>query len=376
MTAFITISIIFGVFYFIMISSFIFGIFFPKKNLPYNHNQFSEKSVFISVIIPFKNEEKNLVDLISGLKTQSLSSDLFEVIFVNDFSDDSSAKILANLILGIENFKIINSKYRTGKKNAVGEGIENSKGNLIVTTDADCEHGKMWLEKIYNFYIDFKPKMIIGPVKLTGETLFEKFQSLEYMSLSASTEGAANIKQAFMCSAANLAFEKVIYNECNNLYKEKYESGDDVFLLHKIKKKYRNDILFLNSKDAIVYTKAEKKLKGFINQRKRWASKAKGYKDSDAVIISLIVAIFNINIILFAILTAIHTSFLFTFTIVFLLKIIPDFIILNKKSKFYNSGKLMKLFLPFSIIYPFYISSISILSIFSNKLNWKSKKNK
>jgi len=124
-------------------------------------------------------------------------------------------------------------------------------------------------------------------------------QHLEFLSLVAS--GAASVNSGFpvMCNGANLIYEKKAFDEVNGFdANENYASGDDVFLLLKMKKHFgKRSISVLNKPKAIVYTEAKKTLSELTHQRLRWASKTKGYRDFAILFVAAIVFGFNLSII-------------------------------------------------------------------------------
>ncbi len=354
------VSFILILIYFILILSFFFG-FIKLKTL------FSTKKncdIKLSVIIPFKNEENNLSSLISGLKNQTLDKNLFEIIFINDNSEDKSEELLSKLISGIPNFRILSLKPGiNGKKEALKKGIKKAENKLIVTSDADCTHPEKWLKTIYNYYTEFKPKMIIAPVIMKGNNLFEKLQSLDFMSLTASTAGAAGTGHPIMCNGANLIYEKDAFYEFEDALNSNEISGDDVFLLHNIKKKYPEQIHYLKSKDAAVYTKAEKTFSKFIEQRIRWASKSNSYKDFDTVFTSITVFLTNfllISNIAFSLFGILNPEILL---IIFLIKLAADTMLLSVFGFYFKQRKLLILTPFLSIIHPFYIVFTGIAGI-------------
>ncbi len=107
-------------------------------------------STFISVIIPARNEEENIGNLLKALQEQTYPKELFEIIVVDDHSTDKTAEIVAQF----ENVKLlhleddINNSY---KKKAIETGIAAASGELIVTTDADCIPSSEWLQTIASF---------------------------------------------------------------------------------------------------------------------------------------------------------------------------------------------------------------------------------
>ncbi|MCF6366117.1 MAG: glycosyltransferase [Bacteroidales bacterium] len=373
MYSFIILSMIVCLFYGLQIIIYIYG--FNKQEV-YNrskNNIINEYKTYLSVIIPFKNEEKKLPSLIKNLQNQSLNTVYFEILFINDHSSDDSEQIVKRLIKDINHFSLISlTTSQKGKKEAIKEGISHAKGELIVTSDADCNHQPNWLEELFFFYSENNPKMIIAPVLMTGNSFFQRIQSLEFLSLTGSTAGAAGIKHPIMCNGANLAFEKDVFFEFEDVLNNKEASGDDVFLLHNIKKKYRKDIYYLKSNNAVVNTEAENSLKSFFKQRIRWASKSKSYTDFDTILSSFIVLFINLLIVGLFIGSFFNSGFFTVFISVFILKMLIDFIILYLTAVFFKQKKLLVFFPILVIFYPFYIAFTGIFSFFVKSVNWKN----
>ncbi len=209
--------------------------------------------VFVSVIVACRNEEINLPSLLSGLASQDYNPDFFEVIIIDDNSTDNTFK-MASSFTGIKKLKVIKNSG-SGKKKAIKTGVDACAGELVITTDADCRPGIDWLKTIAAFYTENKPGMIICPVEMNGAGGFlQRFQELEFLSLQGVTAGTAAAGNPVMCNGANLAFTKEAFQKYSgNLHEEKV-SGDDVFLLHNLKRNKGNRILWLESPEAIVTT--------------------------------------------------------------------------------------------------------------------------
>ncbi len=340
-----------------------------KKNI-------RQPSVNISIIIAARNEEDNIVNCLNDIISQDYPDNLYEVIVVDDHSEDRTAYLTEEFIKTNNHFAIRLIKLKetsVSKKQAVCEGINNSKGDLIITTDADCRMGKKWLSTIADFYETYKPKMIIAPVSFNDtDSIFKKWQALDFLSLIAAGAGSANIKEPIMCNGANLIYEKIAFMQIGG-FNDKYASGDDIFLLLKFKKLFKDDIRFLKNYDAVVFTKAAGTVKDFINQRIRWVSKSKGYKDFHIISTSLI--IFMYNLLLFACLLSglfINVGFLQLFVFFFTIKLIIDFPIMACITIFTKQKKLLYHYIFVQIIN---ILCIPLISIAGNilKYRWKGR---
>lgn len=327
---------------------------------------------FLSVIIPTRNESDNIERIIAEVLSQNYSQELFELIIIDDQSEDTTFYLASSYSSSNKNLKVIKSTG-TGKKAAIKEAIRKANGDYIVQTDADCYIPSNWLKTINTYLSQHQPKLLAAPVLIKNEShWFSKIQMLDFTSLMASTAGFIGIKRAIMLNAANLIYQKDLAFSKNYL-NNKSASGDDMFLLHAVKKEYgSSEIHYLNSKEATVETKALGNLNQLFHQRIRWASKSKYYKDADTLISGSIIFITNLSLIISFIGSFFSVSILSFFMIVFLFKALFDLLLLIPILKFYNHLKLLIYFPILSLIYPFYVSFVGLLSPFVS-FKWKNR---
>jgi cellulose synthase/poly-beta-1,6-N-acetylglucosamine synthase-like glycosyltransferase len=319
---------------------------------------------FISVIIPIRNEEKNLPTLIRSLRQQIYYPSLFEVIVVDDHSTDNSWNILQSeyrdpvTIRPVRLAEMIDSPENVpaSKKLAIEKGIELAKGDLIVTTDADCIFDPSWLFTVASFYSVTKAKFIAAPVKIRSTFSFlSVFQSLDFLTLQGIT--GASVYNGFhtMCNGANLAYEKAAFYEVGGFKGiDIIPSGDDMLLMYKIYKQHPDQIFYLKSRQAIVITNPMNTWKGFFNQRIRWASKASHYDDKKIFWILLLVYAINFGFLVLGIASLWDATWLFFFVMLLIAKIVIEFPFVNTVAGFFTERKLMNYFLlmqPFHILY-------------------------
>jgi cellulose synthase/poly-beta-1,6-N-acetylglucosamine synthase-like glycosyltransferase len=319
----------------------------------------------VSVVIACRNEEKNLPQLLSCLKDQDYPRNLLSVIIVDDHSTDSTRAVAGSFADHV-NLAIISSDG-VGKKEALRTGIYQSQTDLIVTTDADCIMGKSWLRDISSFYEQHKPDMIIAPVMLNQKKgFFGRFQELEFLSLQGITAGTAACGNATMCNGANLAFTKSAW--IGNMENLRFDisTGDDVFLLHSMKGN-NNRITLLAAPAAMVVTNSADNISSFLLQRKRWASKATAYKDKFSIFLGIVTFVTNLAQAILLIGAFFDPVLLTAFLLFFLLKSIPDYLILNTTTKRYGRNALMWWFLPSQIVYPYYVVVVAGVALISPK---------
>jgi poly-beta-1,6-N-acetyl-D-glucosamine synthase len=318
---------------------------------------------FISLVVSCRNEQDNLPHLLKCISLQDYPKELFELIIVDDNSEDNTFKT-ASSFKGIRNLITIYNKG-TGKKQAIRSGISISSGALIITTDADCRMAEGWIGTIATFYEKYAPDMIICQVELeAGTGFFRKFQELEFLSLQGITAGTAFSREAVMCNGANLAFTRQTYiSHSDNLHDE-ITSGDDIFLLHSLKKDKDSKILWLESADSKIITAASSSPCEFLRQRSRWISKGKVYSDRFTILLGIVTFVTILLQLSLLVAIVFDLSYIWLYLTVFLIKSIPDFLILLNTTLRYGREDLMKWFLPVQLIYPFYVLSVILFSVF------------
>tara|TARA_B100001758_G_scaffold247959_1_gene269207 strand:- start:31840 stop:32943 length:1104 start_codon:yes stop_codon:yes gene_type:complete len=352
--------------YIILIIQYRFGWDNIKKN---------KSTIFtptVSVVISIRNEENKIVQLLKSLQAQIYPKDKLEFILVNDHSTDNSLSILKGL--QFDQLKIIDLPDEDfGKKNAIKKAVSVAGGEIILASDADCIFSPNWVQVMVRYFDDDSVKLVSGPViyhKKQG--FFQSIQTLEFISLISSGAGAIGIGNAIFCNGANMAYRKNVFIERNIFFEDSIASGDDVFLLHSVKSKYPNSITFAKDERAIVFTDGEQNFNGFINQRKRWASKSTRYKDIASIYASYIVLFVNLSIVSLLCMSFFNFQLMNLLLVIYLIKYITDIVLLYPALKFFKRQDLIKWIFPFELFYSFYIVLIALLSV-TNKFEWKGR---
>jgi len=354
---------------------FILWIIYHWTKLEIFHSEEKLKKTSITVLIPFRNEEENLEKCIQSVLNQKYPAEHLEIIALNDHSDDESEKIIKKYTLQNSNIKLINLTSEYGKKEALEKGISIAKHSWIVTLDADCIVKENWLEKLNQYIQKTGNNYVVMPVIYHQEkSFFERIQSLEFLTLVATSAACIQGKNPLMSNGANTAFSKVLFNQVNGFEGNKHiSSGDDVFLLQKIIALENHTIGYLHHQDVIAYTNATSTLKQFVKQRVRWGSKSKAYKSKFSIGIAILIFIINIELILTLLLAIGQQISWNIFLILFLVKLLFDTIFIRISTPFYGKEKLAFLTLQLAILYPIYIFVISFLS-FIYRPTWKGRK--
>jgi len=335
-----------------------------------------------SIIIPYRNEAENLPSLFKSLSSLNYPNSKFEILLVNDASKDGSKKLAESFQNDFQelNIQLLENSRKTNspKKDAIKTAIGNAKFDYIATTDADCVVPAKWLQFFDESIRESGAKILAGPVGFIQNSAekkpyFQNFEEMDFMSLQASTVGSFGIEKAFMCNAANMCYEKEVFiKEAGFDENESIASGDDVFLLQKLRKEGFK-VSFIKSEKAAVFTNYQWSLKDLINQRIRWAAKTTDYTSVLAKFTGVIVFLMNLSLLVFtglAFLKLIPYQFLM---LIFLLKFNADFILIYKSAKFMKRENLMRHYLWSSLMYPFFTIYVATLSLCKG-YEWKGRR--
>lgn len=362
-----------------MYSLLILYFTFSWMKIPPYKKKTSPFKTRVSVVIPVRNESSNIIRCLQSITLQDYPAELFEIIICDDSSTDDTVSVIKEHILSQtqHQIKLLELSYKNliFKKQAITEAISIASGELIITTDGDCITNTKWISSIVSFFEEKKCVMIAGPVLFNNEKgMLNHLQSLEFMSLVASGLGSISGNFPVMCNGANLAYTRDAFNMAGGYTNNtRYASGDDIFLLLKIKKLFPGKIGVIKSANAVVYTNAQKNIKNFLSQRMRWVSKSRGYRSFPVVSTSVIIYLSNFLILSGGILSFFSNKIFTVFIILSIAKCIVDLPILISITGFAKRRNLLMYYLPLQIFYVIYVSLIGIAGNFA-AYTWKGRK--
>ncbi len=349
-------------------------LFQPAKTTP-------KKEIKFSIIIPARNEEKNIGLLLNSLLNQNYPKEFFEIIVVDDHSTDNTAQVIKNFS-DVNCISLKDDQINSYKKKAIETGIAAAQNEWIVCTDADCVAPINWLMTYSSFIKMHQPSFIAAPVKLVSSleadysklNILQIFQSLDFITLQGITGASVFKKVHNMCNGANLAYRREAFYEVGGFKGiDDIASGDDMLLMHKIWKKYPDGVHYLKSKEAIVETLSADSWKSFFNQRIRWASKAKYYEDKKIFSVLLLVYLFNISFLFLFIMALFSIQYLYFLFTLWILKTIIEYPFISNVSRFFNKQNVLKYFFFFQPLHIFYTILAGFLASFG-KYEWKGRR--
>jgi cellulose synthase/poly-beta-1,6-N-acetylglucosamine synthase-like glycosyltransferase len=333
---------------------------------------------FITVLIPVRNEVDHLPGLIQCLENQVYASDNFEVVFIDDDSEDSTYEHLMNFSktskVNIRIYKLeTDDDIISHKKAAISYGVTKSSGEFILLTDGDVSFGRYWVQSFADTFRRTDTKFISGPVVMDSYRFMDDIQSLEFSSLIGAGAAAIYYNNPVLCNGANLAFEKEAFIKVNGYEGyEKIISGDDEFLMYKVSKLYPSKIFFLKSEKAIVYVQPESGLKAFYHQRRRWSGKWRKHPNPLSKVLALYVFVINLSFLLLFILGIIKLLPAYTVILLLTIKLLLEFVYFKQMYLFFTKRLKILPFLISALAYPVYAVTFGILSNMGG-YTWKGR---
>lgn len=348
----------------------------PEFKLPDGY----EPQTFISVIIPARNEAQNIGKCIKAILAQKYPKHLLEIIVVDDHSEDDTAGVVK--AFSVPQLKCFSLKDFVGetktiayKKAAITAGISQSKGTLIVTTDADCIAQENWLQNIAAIFEKEHQVMVVAPVIFSCDnSLIQRFQLIDFMSMQGITAAAHKLRLGNMCNGANLAFSKAAfmqiggYEGVNNM-----ASGDDYLLMLKLNKSMPGKIAYLKSQQAIVSTPPQPDWGSFMQQRIRWSSKSGRYNDARLTMILILVYLFNLSFLVLAILGIFNPVYLQWLLVMLSIKILVEHLFLGPIARFFGKKNELVYFILLQPVHIIYIVIAGFLG-FIGGYKWKGRR--
>ncbi|MDO9551897.1 glycosyltransferase [Rhodonellum sp.] len=330
----------------------------------------------VTVLVPFRNEQQNISASFHNLK--ALQYPDFEIIWIDDFSEDRSLFMLEELIATqsspLLSIRIIQSEV-IGKKAALTGGLELSNGEIIMTTDADCLVPKDWISQMTAPFANPEIKLVAGPVMTDrGLSFFQKFQQIEWASILAVTQMTFHLKKPLMCSGANLAYRKSAFLAVRG-YEGNLEhlSGDDEFLLKKIISNFgKNAAVYLHSKDNLVYTQEARSWTELFQQRIRWASKWNVSPSKGHIFAAIAPFLFQLFFLASVGLLFMGLKGLAVFLFLWLVKLVSERVVLGLVLSSYQIQQKAIDSILTSLVHPFYVLTTG-LGVLRGKFVWKGR---
>ena len=333
----------------------------------------------VSVIVPARNEEESIVACMESLLAQNYPKSLYEVIVIDDHSEDRTASIVQKIAESAPNLSLINlprdENFQSGKKTAISQGIRHSTHHIILTTDADCIVQKDWIRSMISHF-NQNVGLVSGPVmidKRHENNFFHRIQSLEFLSLVLAGAGSIGIGQPRIANGANFGYRKDLYEKLNGFEGiDRLRSGDDDLFMQKAARESKLAVSFARDREAVITTKPKADIQSFMNQRIRWASKGAHYQNTLFIIYLISVYLFYLGLFLSLPLAFFFSTLPVLPVILFFMKLIADFALLLTGTIILGRRDLLVYLLPAALFQIIYVLIAGALGL-RGKYQWKGR---
>ena len=329
----------------------------------------------LSIVIAARNESNNINSCLSSIiKAAKVYPGQIQVIVIDDHSKDETVSIVESF--ASDNIELIQLKdhlttpINAYKKAAISLGIQKAAYTYIIQLDADIVIPQKYFNSINSGLQNTKADFLAGPVHFRGEGYFSAFQSLDMLGMLGVIAVGIESGHWFMANGANMIYKKGIFTFDNN----DFASGDDVFAIQQVFQSGKQ-INFLKCQQAAVSTNTEPKIKDFLSQRLRWATKNKMMK-SNKMLAMMSIPFINSLILLghLVVLLFWREIALAMLAFHFSLKGMIDFIYLSKLSEDLEYPFSPKEFWYASLLTPVYLSAVGLMSLVVKKYTWKGRR--
>jgi 1,2-diacylglycerol 3-beta-glucosyltransferase len=192
----------------------------------------------VSIIVAARNEEKHIVGCIASLLNLTYPRDLLEIIIVDDRSTDATGALCARFTSENRHLRILSalpgSGHLRGKTNAVAQGIQASRGEVILFTDADCRVPRGWVEGTVRHYADPTVGVVAGFTFLRGSGWFARMQALDWFVLFSAAAATTRMRFPTTAVGTNLSVSRKAYDDIGGYEKIPFSVTEDYALFHAV----------------------------------------------------------------------------------------------------------------------------------------------
>jgi cellulose synthase/poly-beta-1,6-N-acetylglucosamine synthase-like glycosyltransferase len=325
----------------------------------------------VSVIVSARNEEKNISMCIESLLKIEYPRENLEIIVINDRSTDKTGEVVKSYsqkypeIIYLETEDL--SNRLKGKTGALNQAIKKSKGEIIFTTDADCEVKPTWVKEMVRYY-DENTGVVNSYTIIKPENIYSGFQSYDWLYLLTIASGADGINNQLSCVGNNMSYRRKAYEEVGGYEKVKFSVTEDFMLLKTIRDTTKWQVKFPVDEKILNYTLPCGDFKELYRQKKRW-----GRGGLDIRFTGFIVGLIGWSAGT-AMLGGWVLGCLTGYLLYVISKILIDILFVIPAVHKFNSYKVLFYIIPFELYFAVYAFVLPFILLFDRTVVWKEQK--
>lgn len=337
----------------------------------------------VSIVIAARDEAPNIRACLERFWRQDYPGDRYEVIVVDDGStDDTAAQVRG---MGREGLTLLSAQEAYGrsgsKKAALSLGIQKARGEMILTTDADCLVGEGWVRGMIECF-DGNTGMVVGFSQIGASDQAKGarmgYQAVDFLCLMGCILGSVGRGHPMAASGQNLAYRKAVFQQVGGFSRVVHRaSGDDVLLLQMIRHSTDWKIAFSTSPDTHAIHPPASTWRGLLQQRSRWASNAPYQLLFDPLFFGYMLVTFALNTLLvFSPVLVLMGGMRFSWAVGgWVVKSLAEFSLFGRAAGLFGRRDLRRFFPLWTLIQPLHVvvvGALGCLGIFT----WKGQRHR
>ncbi|MFQ6677393.1 MAG: glycosyltransferase [Fidelibacterota bacterium] len=326
----------------------------------------------VTIVVAARNEEHNITHLLNDFSQLDYPSDQLDIVIADDRSTDNTWSIIEDYskqyshIRGIQIQKL--STDMMPKKYALTQAIEQSSGEYILSTDADCRIPRGWVKSMVG-YLESGHGVVIGASSIdsSNSSSFARYQMIDFLALVTANAGASGWGLSWTGTGQNLAYKRSAFEKINGFQPVKNRaSGDDMYLVQAISKIHK--CIFNSDAGSFVKTKAVSSILTFLNQRIRWSSNSRMAAKKDRLFLLFLFNAFFLNtVILSGSFIPVIQGYI---PMVFGVKFVCDAMVIFSGANLLQRSVPAIIFIVWNFLQPIYIPIIGLMGL-AGKFSWK-----
>jgi len=340
------------------------------------------KQEAVSVVISARNEFHNLERFLPLILAQDYPD--FEVVVVNDCSDDESSEFLDQLARENKKLKVVqltqSLNFFQGKKFPLSMGIKSAKNDLLLLTDADCyPENDQWISRMVQAYQPQTEVLLAyGPYE-NKSGLLNKIIRFDTLHIAMQYLSLALIGKPYMGVGRNLSYRKSLFLKNKGFTSHyKISSGDDDLFISMVAKKHNTDVLISAENRMISIPK--KSFSAWIRQKRRHLSTGFYYTFSVKLLLGMYAAsqlFFYVGFVAllvvapFVIINPHPYIYYGVVVFVFLLRLISQWIIFSKAGQKLGEKGLFWIYPWAEIFFVIFTPLLALSNLLAKKPKWK-----
>ena len=325
----------------------------------------------VTIVVPARNEEARIEDCIRSIARNQYPRKKFEIIAVNDRSEDETGQLLESLKREIPNLSVIHNdkskaiKNLQGKPGALQLAINSCRGTIILMTDADCTVSETWIRSHAATFRNSNLGITAAYTNIIGSNPFSRIQAVEWLYLHTMAIGGMGHGQPLSCYGNNISLHKEKFDTIGGYSALKFSITEDLAMLQAMHK-HGYDTRHLSDEASMINTYANKTLREYLNQHHRWIVGAADLKWKAAYFVLSTLAIWSALVISIA-----NQDYLMA-GIATLTRILCDLSLILPAMYRLKRGELAKWLLP-AIIFMMVIELIAPVFLLKRDVRWKGQ---